>query len=39
MMKGLPVLVHIAGSMVSGVIQHEVALIDAEGKVLQKKPK
>ncbi|KAK8827701.1 hypothetical protein WA577_007248 [Blastocystis sp. JDR] len=38
-MKGLPVLVHIAGSMVSGVIQHVVALIDAEGKVLQKKPK
>lgn len=38
-MKGLPVLVYIAGSMVSGVIQHVVALIDAEGKVLQKKPK
>lgn len=38
-MKGLPVLVYIAGNMVSGVIQHVVALIDAEGKVLQKKPK
>lgn len=38
-MKGLPVLVYLAGSMVSGVIQHVVAMIDAEGKVLQKKPK
>ena len=33
------VLVHLGGTMVSGVVRHVLSLVDASGKELQKKPK
>ena len=39
MMKGLSVLVHLGGTMVSGVVRHVLSLVDASGTELQKKPK
>ena len=35
----LSVLVHLGGTMVSGVVRHVLSLVDASGKELQKKPK
>lgn len=38
-MKGLTVVLHLANSSTVGVVQHMLALVDSEGKVLQNKPK
>lgn len=38
-MKGLTVMLHLAGNSVSAVVQHVLALVDSSGKVLQAKPK
>ena len=38
-MKGLSVVLYLAGASVNAVVQHVLALVDSEGNELQKKPK